>query len=110
MNEEKYDSIDIVGATSATKKADGPYREATTNRIDTYVTSNANELVVKVPVDAVEANPAECTMDISDGTPIELMKKDAEVITVTPFHDTTWHYINFGDLRNNSSEGINNDL
>jgi len=101
MNEEKYDSIDIVGATSATKKADGPYREATTNRIDTYVTSNANELVVKVPVDAVEANPAEFTMDISDGTPIELMKKDAEVITVTPDNCTdemSWSIVSGDDV------------
>jgi|GEM_PF-4292314 len=101
MNEEKYDSIDIVGATSATKKADGPYREATTNRIDTYVTSNANELVVKVPAEAVEADPAEFTMDISDGTPLELMKKDAEVITVTPdnYTDTmTWSIVSGDDV------------
>ena len=102
MNEEKYDSIDIVGATSITEKCkDGPYREATTNRIDTYVTSNANELAVKVPAEAVEADPAEFTMDISDGTPLELMKKDAEVITVTPdnYTDTmNWSIVSGEDV------------
>ena len=93
---EKYRSVDVVGAVkngSKWSKADGVVRYTytdengnTVSRIDTYVTTNADKMEVKVPASSVKADPTAITLDLSDANNAKANLGD--MIKVTPKETT----------------------